>query len=253
MAPVIEVKDVRRSFGGIQAVRGCTLAVEEGSITGLIGPNGAGKTTLFRIIAGAERLDDGEVWLHGQRVDGLQPHALVAKGLVRTWQVPREFARMSVIENLMLAAQANSGEGAVALLLHPGKVREDERAARKRAEDTLAFLGLFRLRDEAAGNLSGGQKKLLELGRALMTGAEVVLLDEPVAGVNPTLAGELMDRIADLRKERGMTFFLIEHDLETVMGRCDRVIAMHEGRVLAQGKPAEVQAHPAVIDAYLGG
>jgi len=253
MPALLEVRGIHKRFGGVHAVRGCDLQVEEGSITALIGPNGAGKTTLFRIVAGAEHADEGQVVLRGEEVQGLPPHALVRRGLVRTWQIPREFARMSVRENLMLAAQGQPGEALLPLLLTARKVRVAERATRQRADEVLDFLLLADLAEADARDLSGGQKKLLELGRALMTGASLVLLDEPVAGVNPTLAAQLMDRIAALRKDQGKTFFLIEHDLETVMQRCDHVIAMHQGQVLAQGAPREVQAHPEVVAAYLGG
>ncbi len=249
---ILGVRKVLKVFGGIHAVDGCSLGVSPQSVTGLIGPNGAGKSTLFNIIAGLYRPDDGEIWFNGTQIDGLPPYDIVRLGLTKTWQIPHELRNLTVLENLVLAAKANSGEHLLNLFLRPGNVKRDERRCRARAREVLALTQLDRLANEHAKGLSGGQKKLLELARALMTDPTLVLLDEPVAGVNPNLAESLMDLIEKLRQD-GKTFFLIEHDMNVVMNRCDRVIVMHQGRTIADGAPDVVKANPIVIESYLGG
>jgi ABC-type branched-subunit amino acid transport system ATPase component len=249
---ILEVQAVEKSFGGIRAVDQCSLSVEPQSITGLIGPNGAGKSTLFNLIAGLYRPDGGEIWFADRRIDGLPPYTIVQLGLTKTWQIPHELKKLTVLENLVLAAKGHHGDHFVNLFLHPFLVREDEKRLRKQAQSILALTQLEALAHEEAASLSGGQKKLLELARALMTDPAIVLLDEPVAGVNPTLASGLMDLIEQLRKQ-GRTFFLIEHDMNVVMKRCDTVIVMHQGRKIAEGPPETVRKDPVVIDSYLGG
>jgi ABC-type branched-subunit amino acid transport system ATPase component len=249
---ILAVQRVRKSFGGIRAVDDCSLSIAPQSITGLIGPNGAGKSTLFNIISGLYRPDGGAIWLNNARIDGLPPYKIVHLGLTKTWQIPHELRNLTVLENLVLAAKNNSGEHLLNLLFAPGAVARDEESWRTRAREVLRLTQLDGLANEHAKALSGGQKKLLELARALMTEPTVVLLDEPVAGVNPSLAANLMDLIERLRKG-GRTFFLIEHDMNVVMNRCDRVIVMHQGRTIADGTPASVKSNPVVIDSYLGG
>lgn len=250
---MITVENVTKQFEGLRAVDDCSLSVPAGAITGIIGPNGAGKSTLFNVIAGFHRPDSGRILLDGEDVTGLPPHRLFHKGLVRTFQIPHEFSRMTVRENLMLVPPRQSGEWVHNALFRPGLVRRHERAVRDRADDVLEFLQISHVADELAGNLSGGQKKLLELGRTMMTDARVVLLDEPGAGVNRTLLARLAEDIRRLNQERGYTFCIIEHDMDLITTLCNPVIVMAQGRVLTQGTMEEIRRDEAVQEAYLGG
>jgi branched-chain amino acid transport system ATP-binding protein len=242
---------VSKRFGGIRAVDGCSLAVRPRTITGLIGPNGAGKSTLFNLLAGLYAPDEGEILFDGERLDGLPPYQVVRRGLIKTFQIPRELRNMTVLENLMVAAPRTPGETLVDLVVRPFDIKKAEREVVVKAEVHLNLVGLRHLRDEYARNLSGGQKKLLELARALMAAPKMVLLDEPVAGVNPTLAQQILRLIEQLR-DQGLTFFLIEHDMDVVMKRCDWIIVMHQGRTLVEGVPEEIKTNPRVIESYLG-
>ncbi len=250
--PMIVVDHICKSFGGIHAVDDCSLAVERGSITGLIGPNGAGKTTLFNIIAGNFVPNSGHIYVDEQDVTGRKPHELFAMGLVRTFQIPHEFSRMTVLENLMVVPAKQKGESLVSSIVNWARIQREEARVRQQAEEVLNFLRLDRLAFELAGNLSGGQKKLLELGRAMMTEARVVLLDEPGAGVNRTLLADLVADIERLNRDAGYTFFVIEHDMDMIARLCEPVIVMAEGRVLFQGSMDEVRKNDAVVEAYLG-
>ena len=249
---MIEVHDLHKHFGGFHAVDGASLSIAEGSITGLVGPNGAGKTTLFNVIAGRLPPTSGTVTMMGEDITGLPPHDLFHKGLLRTFQIAHEFGSMSVRENLMMVPGNQSGEAIWNAWFGRKKIIEDERALLKKADEVLEFLTIDHLKDEKAGNLSGGQKKLLELGRTMMVDARIVFLDEVGAGVNRTLLNTIADAIKRLNQERGYTFCVIEHDMDFIGRLCDPVIVMAEGRVLAEGTMAEIKSNEQVIEAYLG-
>jgi branched-chain amino acid transport system ATP-binding protein len=250
---MIQVHNLVKRFGGIRAVDGCSLAVATGSVTGLIGPNGAGKSTLFNIIAGLLPPEEGTVRLDGEDVTGWPAHRLFAKGLARTFQIAHEFSRMTVLENLMVVPAGQAGERIFNAWLHWPAVRAEESLVRMRAEEVLAQLRIDHVKHELAGNLSGGQKKLVELARTMMWQPKVVLLDEIGAGVNRTLLSEIASEIERLNQDHGYTFFVIEHDMDLIARLCSPVIVMAEGRVLAQGGMDEIRRNEAVIEAYLGG
>lgn len=249
---MIVVENLVKTFGGFRAVDGASLSIQEGSITGLIGPNGAGKTTLFNVIAGVLEPSDGKVTMQGEDITGLPPHTLFDKGLLRTFQIAHEFASMTVRENLMMVPGGQSGETLWNAWFGRKRIANEERALLAKADEVLEFLTIDHLKDEKAGNLSGGQKKLLELGRTMMVDAKIVFLDEVGAGVNRTLLNTIGDAILRLNKERGYTFVVIEHDMDFIGRLCDPVICMAEGKVLAEGTLDEIKANEQVIEAYLG-
>ncbi len=252
MEVLLEVRDLVKDFGGLRAVNRCSLSVKRGTITGLIGPNGAGKTTLFNLITGFYKPDSGHVSFRGEEITGLPSYRVFHKKLCRTFQIPREFKQMTVLENLMLVPAGQRGENLFYSWFLPGLVRRQEAEIRDQALAVLEFVNLLHLKDEYAGNLSGGQKKLLELARTLMADPHMVLLDEPGAGVNPTLMKQLVANIERLCSERGVTFLLIEHDMDLVMNLCNPVIVMSNGEKLAEGTPQEIQRDERVLAAYLG-
>jgi len=249
---MIVVDDLHKHFGGFHAVDGSTLEIKKGSITGLIGPNGAGKTTLFNVIAGRLPPTSGRVYMDGEDITGLPPHELFHKGLLRTFQIAHEFSSMTVCENLMMVPGNQSGETIWNAWFGRKQIIDDEKALLKKADEVLKFLTIDHLKDEKAGNLSGGQKKLLELGRTMMVDAKIVFLDEVGAGVNRTLLNTIADAIKRLNEERGYTFCVIEHDMNFIGRLCDPVIVMAEGKVLAEGTMAEIKSNEQVIEAYLG-
>jgi len=249
---MIRVENLSKHFGGLKAVNKISVKIAKGSITGLIGPNGAGKTTLFNTIAGLYQPTSGQVYLGTEEITGLKPHQLFNRGLLRTFQIPHEFSRLSVTENLMMVPGNQSGEFLINAWFRRSEVEREEAATHDRAMEVIDFLNLNHIADELAGNLSGGQKKLLELGRTMMVDAKIVFLDEVGAGVNRTLLREIGDAIVRLNKDKGYTFCMIEHDMEFIGRMCDPVICMAEGAVLAEGTAAEVQNNEEVIEAYLG-
>jgi neutral amino acid transport system ATP-binding protein len=251
-APILAVRDVVRTFGGLRAVDGASFEVEQGSITALIGPNGAGKSTLFNVVSGFLSAERGSVHFEGHRIEGAASHRIARRGLVRTFQVPRALTRLSVLDNVLLAAPRHPGERLSGLLLRPGGVRARERKAHQRARELLQLFRLDQHARDYAGVLSGGQRKLLDFARVLMAEPRLVLLDEPMAGVNPALGRQLLDHVLQLRAAAGMTFLFVEHDLDVVMEASDRVVVMNEGRVIASGTPDEVRNDKRVVDAYLG-
>jgi ABC-type branched-subunit amino acid transport system ATPase component len=252
MTPILEIDDVVRTFGAVRAVDGATFSVEEHSVTGLIGPNGAGKSTLFATIAGSMKPSSGRILFGGRRIDRKPAYRVARAGVVRTYQAPRVLTRMSVLDNMLLASKDHPGEGLIGTVLRPRASRAHEERTQTRARELLALVGLESHARAYAGTLSGGQRKLLDLARVLMLEPSLVLLDEPMAGVAPALRVELLAHILAVRRDRGVTFLIVEHDLDFVMQAADRVVVMNEGRVLTSGTPAEVRANEQVVDAYLG-
>lgn len=249
--PLLRIDELRRSYGGVSAVSGATFDVAEGSMTALIGPNGAGKTTVFDLISGFVRPDDGAVTFSGRRISGRSPEHIAQRGLIRTFQLTRLFRAMSVLDNLLVAGQSHPGEGLGQMFLRPLSARGRERDLRRRAGALLERFSLEDDRDRLAGNLSGGQSKLLELARVLMAEPRMILLDEPFAGINPTLTSSLLEQIEEIRRE-GVTVLFIEHDLDVVMTHAQHVIVMANGAVIAAGPPDAVRRDERVLDAYLG-
>jgi len=252
--PELVVDGLVKRFGGVTAVDGASFEVEEGSLTGLIGPNGAGKSTTFNCITGVHDTDGGTVTFRGEDITGLRTSTIANRGLVRTFQIARELEEMTVLENLMLAPRGQVGESLTRSVVPGlrGRVNAQERQLREEVWDTLELFEIDHLAGEYAGNLSGGQRKLLELARALMVDPDLMLLDEPFAGVNPTLEEKLLDRIHGLRDSQNLTFLLVEHDMDLIMEHCEHVIVMHQGEVLAEGPPTAIRNDDRVIDAYLG-
>ena len=249
---MLEIRNINKNFGGLRAVNNTSMKIEKGSITGLIGPNGAGKTTLFNTIAGVYAPDEGEIFLENQNITGLKPHNLFNKGILRTFQIAHEFSTLTVLENLMMVPPNQYGENLIYAWFRNNDVKKQEEEIRTKAIEVIEFLNLNHLTQELAGNLSGGQKKLLELGRTMMVDSKLVLLDEVGAGVNRTLLNDISDAILRLNKEKNYTFFVIEHDMDLIEKICDPVIVMAEGSVLFEGKFDEVKSNEEVIEAYLG-
>ena len=249
---MLEIKNVNKFFGGIKAVNNASMFIKEGAITGLIGPNGAGKTTLFNTIAGVYDPDYGNIIFNNEDISNLKPHELFLKGVLRTFQIAHEFSTLTVLENLMMVPSNQRGEKLIHALYRSKKVLLEEEKIRKKAIEVIEILNLKHLTQELAGNLSGGQKKLLELGRTMMVDAKLVLLDEVGAGVNRTLLNEISDAILRLNKEKNYTFFVIEHDMDLIEKICDPVIVMAEGEVLFEGTFSQVKSNEDVIEAYLG-
>ena len=249
---ILQVNNLSKFFGGLKAISNCSLKVKKGSITGIIGPNGSGKTTLFNLIAGNLKPNKGSVYFDNEDITGIPSYELFSKGILRTFQIAHEFTNLTVLENLMMVPGGQSGELLVNALFKPRLVNEEEKKIKQRALEVIKFLNLTHLEKELAGNLSGGQKKLLELGRTMMVDAKIVLLDEVGAGVNRTLLKDIGSAILRLNKEKGYTFCMIEHDMDFISRLCDPVIVLAEGSVLFEGTSNEVKKNERVIESYLG-
>ena len=251
-APLLEVDGIRKAFGGVQAVDGASFTIEAGTVTALIGPNGAGKSTAVGIIGGALAADEGRVCFRGDEITGLAPHRIARRGLIRTFQISREYPAMTVLENLMVSPMNQEGEKLATALFAHRRYRKQERELVFKALDVLSDFGLYGMRDEYARNLSGGQKRLLELARSVMADPVMLILDEPMAGINPALVSHIGEHILRLR-EAGVSFLMVEHNLEVVERICDHVIVLAVGRTLARGTMAELRQNEAVVNAYLTG
>ena len=249
---ILQINNISKYFGGLAAVSNCSLNIKKGSITGVIGPNGSGKTTLFNLIAGNLKPNSGKVIFNKEEITSIPSYELFSKGLLRTFQIAHEFTNLSVLENLMMVPGNQSGEKLMNALLKPLLVAKEESQIKEKAMEVVHFLNLSHLKNELAGNLSGGQKKLLELGRTMMVDAKIVLLDEVGAGVNRTLLNDIIDIIKKLNREKNYTFFMIEHDMNFLSKLCDKVIVMTEGSVLVEGGIDEIKKDEKVIEAYLG-
>ncbi len=249
--PLLAATNLQKSFGGINAVDQVSLDVRQGSITGLIGPNGAGKTTLFNLLCNFIQPDRGRIIFDGEPIEHLQPHQIALQGLLRTFQVARVLSKLSVLENMLLAAPHQTGEKLWNSWLQPRQILQEEKQRKAQAEEILASVGLAHMRDQYAGSLSGGQRKLLEMARVLMASPRLILLDEPAAGVNPALIKKICQHIVEWNQQ-GITFLIIEHNMDVIMSLCDRVWVMAEGKNLAVGSPGEIQANSEVLHCYLG-
>ena len=249
---ILVINNVSKYFGGLAAVSNCSLKIKKGSITGIIGPNGSGKTTLFNLIAGNLKANDGKVLFNEENITNIPSYELFSKGLLRTFQIAHEFTNLTVLENLMMVPGNQTGEKLLNALFNREKVRKEEEKIRKKAYEVIEFLNLKHLSNELAGNLSGGQKKLLELGRTMMVDAKLVLLDEVGAGVNRALLKDLGSAILKLNREKGYTFCMIEHDMDFISRMCDPVIVMSEGSVLFEGTSEQIKKNEKVIESYLG-
>lgn len=248
---LLKATELSKSFGGIRAVNNAHIEVNRGSITGLIGPNGAGKTTLFNLLSNFIQPDTGKIMFDNQPIHNLAPHQIATKGFIRTFQVARVLSRLSVLENMLLATPNQTGENFFKVWFQQSKLRAEERQNKERAMDILESVGLAAKAHDYAGALSGGQRKLLEMARTLMANPKLILLDEPAAGVNPTLINQICDHIVSWNQQ-GISFLVIEHNMDVIMSLCDRVWVLAEGINLAEGTPLEIQNNASVLEAYLG-